>query len=181
MEGDELLPALRKGDEMSDIADNIADLMVRELNGFRLEIELFPDDESIWRTLPGVTNSAANLAMHVAGNLQHYAGAVLGGNGYVRHRDVEFGRRSGTKAEVIAEIDAAIRAVDQVIPGLAAERLRAIYPETVIAGKEIRTELFLLHLCSHAAYHLAQAGYLRRIMFGDTRASGAMSLAALIG
>jgi hypothetical protein len=162
---------------MSDITD----LMVRELNGFRLEIALFPDDESIWRTLPGVTNSAANLALHVAGNLQHYAGAVLGGSGYVRHRDVEFGRKSGTKAEVIAEINAAIRAVEQVTPGLAAERLRAIYPETVIAGKEIRTELFLLHLCTHAAYHLAQAGYLRRIMFGDNRASGAMSLAALVG
>jgi len=164
---------------MSEVIGDIAKLMVRELNGFRLEIELFPDDESIWRTLPGVTNSAANLALHVAGNLQHYVGAVLGGSGYVRHRDVEFGRTSGTKAEVVAEIEAAIRAVWQVIPGLSAESLGAIYPETMIPGKEIRTELFLLHLCSHAAYHLAQAGYLRRIMLADRRASGAMSLAVL--
>ena len=158
---------------------HIAKLLVRELNGFRLELELFPDDESIWRTLPGVTNSAANLALHVAGNLQHYIGAVLGGNGYVRHRDVEFARRSGTKAEVIAEIEAAIRVVQQVIPDLSAQRLSAIYPEAVIAGKGIRTDLFLLHLCTHAAYHLAQAGYLRRILDGENRPSGAMSLASL--
>src|SRR5450755_4034585 len=106
---------------MSDIAK----LMERELNGFRLEIELFPDDESIWRTLPGVTNSAANLALHVAGNLQHYVGAVLGGNGYARHRDVELGRKSGTRAEVVAEIDAASLAVGQVIPSLTAAHLAA--------------------------------------------------------
>ena len=48
---------------------------------------LFPDDETVWRTLPGVPNSAGNLALHVAGNLQHFVGAVLGGSAYVRDED----------------------------------------------------------------------------------------------
>ena len=61
------------------LAGHMSDLLVRELEGLRREIALFPDDASIWRTVPGVTNSAANLALHVAGNLQHFVGRVLGG------------------------------------------------------------------------------------------------------
>lgn len=159
--------------------NEIATLLERELNGFRKELDLFPDDESIWRTPAGVTNSAANLALHVAGNLQHYVGAVLGGTGYVRHRDAEFGRKSGSKAEVFAQLDAAIHAVRTVIPGLSAEVLRHTYPEQVIKGAEIRTDVFMLHCCAHAAFHLGQAGYARRIMLSDNRSSGALSLAAL--
>src|SRR5262249_37473238 len=79
-------------------------MLLRELEGFEREVSLYPDDESLWKTLPGVSNSAGNLAMHIAGNLQHYVGAVLGGTGYVRNRDWEFARRSGTRTEVVAEL-----------------------------------------------------------------------------
>ena len=44
-------------------------LLRRELQGFSKELELFPDEELIWRTIPGVSNSAGNLALHVCGNL----------------------------------------------------------------------------------------------------------------
>lgn len=54
-------------------------LIARELRGFAREIELFPDDDQIWQTLPGISNSAGTLALHVCGNLQHFVGAVLGG------------------------------------------------------------------------------------------------------
>ena len=94
--------------------------MVRELEGLKREIALFPDDASVWQTVPGVTNSAGNLALHVAGNLQYFIGGVLGGTGYVRNRELEFGRRSGTRAEIAAELDAAIRVVRDVLPGLSA-------------------------------------------------------------
>ena len=69
------------------LTDDIAALLVRDLEGFQREISLFPDDGSVWRTLPGVTNSAGNLALHVAGNIQYFIGAVLGGSGYRRDRD----------------------------------------------------------------------------------------------
>src|SRR6186713_2326213 len=72
---------------------SIAALLQRELAGFEREIGLFPDDETLWRTMPGVPNSAGNLALHVAGNLQHFVGAVLGGSAYVRDRNGEFSRR----------------------------------------------------------------------------------------
>ena len=163
---------------MSELARDLSLLFVRELEGVRREIELFSDDASLWRTLPGVTNSAGNLALHVAGNLQHYVGAVLGGTGYVRNRDAEFGRRSGSRAEVVAELDAAIKAVRGVLPDLPADRIDAPYPETV-NGAPIRTGLFLCHLATHAAFHLGQLGYLRRTVTGDTRTSGPIPVRVL--
>jgi hypothetical protein len=53
-----------------------------------------------------------------------------------------------------------------------------VFPEKVF-GRDLRTDRFLLHLCTHAAYHLAQAGYLRRIVTGLNQTSGAIPLAPL--
>ncbi len=163
---------------MNPLAHDLAQLLVRELEGFRREIELFPDDASLWRTLPGVANSAGNLACHVAGNLQHYVGAVLGGTGYVRDRDTEFNRRSGSKADCAAQIDAAIKAVRDTLSALSADRLDQPYPEAVM-GTTVRTGFFLCHLATHAAFHLGQAGYLRRALTGDARTSGAVPIRVL--
>jgi hypothetical protein len=165
---------------MEDFTTNLATLLVRELNAFSRELDLFPDDQAVWKTAPGVTNSAANLALHVAGNLQHFVGAVLGTTGYVRNRELEFARSSGPRAEIKAEIEAAIRVVSGVLPGLTAEVLARPYPLGMFPGKQIRTDLFLQHLCSHAAFHLGQAGYLRRVITGDTTSASPVSLATLM-
>jgi hypothetical protein len=165
---------------MTTCARNLATLLVRELKGFEAELGLFPDDTRIWETVPGISNSAANLALHVAGNLQHFVGAVLGESGYVRNRDLEFSRRSGTRADIAAELHAAVTVVERILPGLPAEILEGRYPHTVVAGKEIETGLFLQQLCSHAAFHLGQAGYARRALLADTRSSGPVSLVALM-
>jgi hypothetical protein len=163
---------------MSDMTNDVMSLLVRELEGFKRELALFPDDESVWRTVPGVTNSAANLALHVAGGLQYLVGAVLGGSGYVRDRDAEFNRRSGTRAEIGLELDRALAVVRNVVPRLSAAVLDGDYPEPVL-GVNFRTGIFLLHLCAHAAFHLGQAGYLRRIVTGDARSSGPVPLSEL--
>ncbi len=165
---------------MSDITDDIVRLLVRELEGFKRELDLFPDDASMWRAAPGVANSAANLALHVAGGLQYLVGTVLGQREYVRHREAEFGRRSGTRAEVRAALDGAIATVTEVVPRLSPSVLDARFPEPVM-GTTFSTRIFLMHLCSHAALHLGQAGYLRRILTGDTRSSGPLALADLSG
>ena len=165
---------------MNDLAETFLRLLVRELEGFGRELELFPDDESMWRTVPGVANSAANLALHVAGNLQYYVGAVLGGSGYVRDREAEFNRRSGPRSGVAREIRTAIRVVQDVLRDLPAERLALEYPEP-LDGLAFRTDRFLFHLCTHAAFHLGQAGYLRRALTAEGRSSGPIPLQALSG
>jgi hypothetical protein len=163
---------------VNQAAHDIARAMVRELEGFKREIQDFPDDASIWKTVPGVTNSAANLALHVSGNLKYFVGGVLGGTGYVRDREAEFGRRVGTRSEIVAELDATIRVVQDVLPGVSHLRFDAPFPEPVM-GLNFRTSTFLLHLSGHAAFHLGQAGYLRRALTGDATSSGPIPLQPL--
>ena len=163
---------------MTVLAADVIALLTRELDGFTRELALFPDDDSVWRTVPGITNPAGNLALHVAGGLQYLIGAVLGQTGYVRNREAEFGRRSGTRADVIAELERARAVVREVLPQLSATTMAAEFPEPVL-GARFQTSRFLLHLCAHVAFHLGQAGYLRRAMTGDSRSSGPLPLAAL--
>jgi hypothetical protein len=153
-------------------------LLLRELDGFTRELALFPNDESIWKTLPGVTNSAGNLALHLAGNLQHYIGVVLGGSSYRRNRDLEFSRKAGTRAEVIEELTRASNIVRDVLASMPEARLSAPYPEAVM-GLVFSTGEFLMHLCVHAGFHLGQAGYLRRLVTQDGRSSNPIPLTAL--
>jgi hypothetical protein len=165
---------------MSDISNDITRLLLRELEGFKRELDLFPDEESMWRTVPGVTNSAANLALHVAGGLQYLVGSVLGETGYVRDRDAEFSRRGDSRAALRTELDRAAAVVQDVLPRLPETTLAAAFPEPVL-GVTFNTRLFLLHLCAHAAFHLGQAGYVRRALTGDARSSGPLPLGPLGG
>lgn len=159
----------------------IADLCLllrRDLACFAREIEAFPDDATLWRTLPGIANSAGNLALHVAGNLSHFIGAVLGHTGYVRHREAEFAQRAGSRAEVSARLEAAAGAVEAGLRALAEADLAAPYPQA-IGGHQPPTGRFLLHLATHTAFHLGQAGYLRRALTGTPGATGGMAIAEL--
>jgi hypothetical protein len=160
---------------VSEVSADFARSLVRELEGFKRELAQFPDDDTVWNTTAGITNSAGNLALHLAGNLQYFIGSVLGGTGYVRNRDAEFGRRSGSRGEIYRELDAAIAVVRRVLPSIPAETLAAEFPEPVM-GVKFRTSTFLVHLCAHAGFHLGQAGYLRRIVTGDTTSSGPIPL-----
>ncbi|TAK17535.1 MAG: DinB family protein [Acidobacteria bacterium] len=153
-------------------------LFVRELETFQREVEMFPDDQSLWKTLPGVANSAGNLGAHLAGNVQHFIGAILGKSGYVRHRDHEFSRRAGTRAEIVADLQAAIDAAKTYLPALTPADLEREYPESV-GGVKMATGLFLMHLASHAAFHLGQADYLRRTLLNDARTAGTLPLKPL--
>jgi hypothetical protein len=145
-------------------------MLMRELETFQREVEMFPDDASLWRVVPGVTNSVGTLAIHVAGNLRSMVGAVLGGSGYVRNRDAEFSRRGLTREEVKAELERAKKEIEPVLRMLDDTALAAPFPGD-LHGMAMPTRRFLIALEAHSAFHLGQAGYLRRIVTGDTRSS----------
>lgn len=153
-------------------------MMVRELEAFRREIELFPNDELLWKLAPGVTNSAGNLALHICGNLQYFLGAVIGGSGYVRDRDAEFGRRSGTRAELVSALTKTIEVVSDVLARNDTSWLDETFP-SVPNNMKVAGRTFLLHLATHLAFHLGQAGYLRRIVTSDPTSAGPLPLTPL--
>lgn len=153
-------------------------LITRELRAVRREIEAYPDEASVWRVVPGLPNTAGTLALHVAGNIRHFIGAVIGGDGYVRDRGAEFSRRDVPRAELLTGIDAAIAAVQRAMKATDDATLRGPFPEA-IATRRVSGSDFLVHLVAHLAYHLGQIDYHRRAVTGDGRGVDAVSVREL--
>jgi hypothetical protein len=153
-------------------------LLTRELRTVRRQLQAYPDDASVWRVVPGLPNTGGTLALHVAGNLRHFVGGVLGGDGYQRDRDAEFARRDVPRSELLAGIDAAIAAVERALPTLPADRLTSPFPEP-IAKRRVSTGVFAIHLATHLAYHLGQLDYHRRAVTGDAAGVDAVSVREL--
>ena len=160
------------------LTSDIRLLLVRELEGMMREVGAFPNDETLWRTPAGVTNSAGNLALHLAGNLQHFVGAMLGHTEYVRNRELEFSTRSGTREDVQQALRDTITTVTDTLARMNNAALSAPMPGAPM-GMVTRTDLFLLHLVAHAAFHLGQAGYVRRIVCGDATSANPLPLSVL--
>lgn len=150
-------------------------ILVRELHAMRREVEAYPDDESPWRTVPGITNPGGTLVLHCCGNLRALVGAALDGTGYVRDRDAEFARRDVPRAELLRELDATISDVGHAIDALPEHALDTPYPEAV-RGRRYGMGQLLAHLASHLAWHLGQLDYHRRIVTGEPGAIGALDL-----
>ncbi len=138
-------------------------LLLRDLASLRREVEQYPDDASLWRPLPGIANPGGNLALHLAGNLQFLIGEKVGHSGYVRDRDWEFAVRDLPRARVLAEIDAAAKAVEQALGAMDPATLDQEFPMAML-GQRMSTRQFLLNLCGHLGYHLGQINYHRRMV-----------------
>lgn len=160
------------------LSHSLKSLMVRELRAAQRELDAYPDDASVWRPVPGVPNTGGTLALHLAGNLQHFVGAILGGSGYVRDRDAEFARRDVPRAELRAGLDAAIAAIERTFGALPEDALTRPYPEP-IAKRAVHTTTFALHLLSHLAYHLGQLDTHRRAVAQDPSGVDAVSVREL--
>lgn len=144
------------------LTTNLSTLFARDLSRLIQQIESFPNEESLWKTLPGITNSAGNLALHLEGNLREYIGRQLGHLPYNRKRDLEFSLKSISRQELADRIADLKHSIPSIISGLSPEQIEAEYPEPVL-GAPISTQQFLIHLYGHLNWHLGQIDSLRRI------------------
>jgi hypothetical protein len=153
--------------------DDLAILLTRDLTRLQQQIEAFPDDESLWKTLPGIANPAGNLALHLEGNLREYIGRQLGRQPYQRERPLEFSTKGIGRAELAGRITELKAMIPAIIAGLSSEMLARQYPEVVLE-RPLATEAFLIHLYGHLNWHLGQIDYVRRILTGEgaVRAAG---------
>ena len=150
----------------------------RDFASLTAQLDTYPDEESVWKAAPGLANSGGTLAMHLIGNVRHFIGAQLGGSGYVRDRDAEFGARGVPRAELKKSISAALREVDSALATLDPATLDNPYP-LAVAGVTLSTGQFLVHLAGHFGYHLGQLDYHRRVVTGGTSVAGMQSPKAL--
>ncbi len=149
-------------------------VMRRDLRAVGQQIEAYDDESDLWKLVPGIENSAGTLALHIAGNIQHFIGAQLGGTGYVRDREAEFGDRNVPRSVLLEGIEAAGSALEKGVAGLDAEALGAEYPLEV-GGIKHTTGGFLVHLAAHLTYHHGQIDYHRRAVTGDGALPGMLS------
>jgi uncharacterized damage-inducible protein DinB len=147
------------------LTQTAAQILTRDLNNLRKEIDLFPQEGLLWETPPGIANSAGNLCLHLIGNLNHFIGATLGNSGYVRNREAEFSDKNLPKAELLHKIEATIPVVQNSLQQLPEAALGQNFP-VMHQNQTVSTEQMLVHLCGHLNYHLGQINYLRRLMTG---------------
>ena len=141
----------------------LLELYERDLGKLRGEIEAYSNEADIWKTGGDITNPAGNLCLHLSGNLQHFFGAVIGGDGYVRDRDAEFSSKHVSRRELLASVDAALTSVRSTIEKMSDDDFAATYPIEVFGGP-ITTGFFLTHLATHLTWHLGQINYHRRLL-----------------
>lgn len=154
-------------------------MLVRELGTLEKEIEAVADEALLWATPPGITNSIGTLTLHLCGNLQHFIGAILGKTGYHRQRDLEFSTRDVPKAVLLAQIAATKEVVSAVLTAEAPLDHEAEYGDVVGGKYRVVTGEWLINLVAHLAFHVGQAGYLRRVLTGDTASVGGIAIPAL--
>lgn len=148
-----------------DFLTSLVTLFNRDLTKLEEELNLYPNEESVWTLKGDIKNSGGTLCLHLCGNLQHFIGAVLGKNGYVRNRDNEFTARNIPRHLLLDEILKTRETVKQAIMQLDPSQLEEEYPIQVW-GYPVTTTFFLIHLASHLTYHLGQVNYHRRILTG---------------
>jgi hypothetical protein len=164
---------------MTPVRHPVHALLRRELAALRREIEAYPDERQIWALPPGLPNSGGTLTLHLCGNLQHFIGGAFGATGYVRDRPAEFSRRGVPRAELLAEIDRTVQAVDRGFANLTPEILNADFPE-ILYGYRYQAGDFLTHLAVHLGFHLGQVDYHRRVVTGDATSAKPMTMTEML-
>ena len=145
------------------ITENLALLFERDIRRVKTEISLYADEKKLWLTIPGTSNAAGNLCLHLLGNLQHYIGGILGHSGYIRNRPEEFSQKDIPAKQMMEDLDRVAVLVAKTIRELPTDQLEKEYPEKVFE-QPMTVEYFLLHLLAHLNYHLGQINYHRRMI-----------------
>ncbi len=142
---------------------DLSELFRRDLTRLAQELEAFPDDRSLWRTVPGISNCAGNLMLHLEVNLRDYIGAKLGGVPFYRDRAREFGDKNVPYDELVSRIKTLVPLIPDVITQLPDAQWDATFPEPIWGAPRV-TRLLVLHLAVHLNYHMGQIDYLRRML-----------------
>ena len=145
------------------LTDTLILLFNRDLNKLKEEINLYKDEQNLWKLDGLVTNSAGNLCLHIIGNLNHFIGGTLGNSGYIRQRDLEFSQKDVKRSEMTNQIESIKVIVEETLKKLNEEDLQSEYKYHVFK-EPMTTGFFLVHLITHLAYHIGHINYHRRLL-----------------
>lgn len=153
-------------------------IFARDLAAMIREVGAYPDEQALWVQPAGLPNTGGTLVRHVCGNLQHFIGATLGGTGYVRQRDAEFGAPPWSRDALLTELTRTEQVVAETLARVDDAQLAAMFP-LPLGDIRVSTSIFLVHLTVHLGFHLGQLDYHRRAVTGDPISIAPMAVAAL--
>jgi Protein of unknown function (DUF1572) len=163
---------------IAKLLEDLKVLYLREITTLERELDLYPDDASVWEELPGLPNPGGNLILHLAGSLQHFFGASLGNAGYQRNREAEFTKRNVSRSDLKQELSRAKFGVIAAFENLTEDRLTEVFP-VQFADAPFSIRLTLLQFLGHLAYHLGQIDYHRRMVTGNSASANAIAASDL--
>lgn len=141
----------------------LANFYERDLRKLIEEVNLFSNEEDLWRTQGDIKNPAGNLVLHIIGGMNHLVGATLAQTGYVRNRHQEFISKGVARKDLVARLEELILMINHTLNTFTAADLEAEYP-LVFDDMKTSNSYVLLQLLVHVNYHLGQVNYLRRML-----------------
>ena len=135
----------------------------RDIRKLIEEVNLFRNEEDLWKTRGSVKNSCGNLALHIIGGTNYLFGTILSKSGYVRNRDLDFTQKDINRAELVGRLEALIPLIKGTLDSLGDDGMEAEYP-ILFDNVKNSNAYVLTQLSLHLNYHLGQVNYLRRIL-----------------
>ncbi len=141
----------------------LANFYERDIRRLIEEVNLFKNDEDLWKSCGTIKNPAGNLVLHIIGGSNYLIGAALAKTGYIRNRDKEFTGTGVERKYLLAGLEELIPMICKTLNDLTQEQLEAEYP-FMFDGAKRPVSYVLLQLALHLNYHLGQVNYLRRML-----------------
>jgi len=145
------------------LTETLIQIFERDLNRLITEIDLYKNEQNIWRIEEDILNSTGNLTLHIIGNLNTYIGKEIGKTNYIRNRELEFSQKGISKHELIKSLNETIDIVRKSLINLQQNELENEYP-TLVFTEKTSTGFLLVHLTTHLTYHIGQVNYHRRLI-----------------
>lgn len=149
---------------------------VIEACAFRLEeskeriqicIDKLSENQLVYR-YNAVSNSIANIVIHLQGNITQYILSGLGGQADLRIRDEEFLPASSIdKSKLAADANRVFAAAVDIIRKLTEEQCTQ---KLVLQGFEMTGIGAVIHVVEHASYHVGQITYLTKMYTSEETA-----------
>ena len=141
----------------------LAEFYERDLGKLIEEVNLFKNEENLWKTHGSVKNSSGNLVLHIIGGMNHLIGATLAHTEYIRDRDQEFIRKGIDRKVLVSQLEELIVMIRETLNTFSAKDMDADFP-IFFDKPNTSVSYVLLQLSLHLNYHLGQVNYLRRVL-----------------
>ncbi len=122
--------------------------------------------EQLWTRPFPFGNSIGHMVLHLTGNLNHYVGTIVAGNGYVRDRELEF--KDPVRHPLETLLANFHESIEMVVRTLESQD-DASFAIEVSAQPPIETRLGLFLVCAaHLNNHIGQMSYLVQALESST-------------